>query len=217
MFDLHTHTVFSDGELIPSELVRRMAQKGNRGVAITDHVDFSNLSTVMSSLRRLMDVRDDYEIEVLLGVEITHVPPKLIGRAVEEALKEGAEIVVVHGETPVEPVKPGTNEAAVNEEVDVLAHPGLIDERIAEIAKENGVFLEISARKGHCLANGHVARVAERVGCELVVCSDAHSPQDLIDAETAVKVIKGAGIYDYESVLRNCERVFRRCLRRKRF
>lgn len=213
MIDLHIHSVFSDGELVPSEIIRRMAEIGNEGLAITDHADFSNMSWIMQNLRKLMDFRDDYELDVLFGVEITHVPPKLIGRAVELAWKEGAEIVIVHGETIVEPVKEGTNFAAVQEEIDILAHPGLIDVETAELAKENGVYLEISARKGHCLANGHVTRIAQEIGCKLVINTDAHSPNDFIDTQTAVKILKGAGVIDVEEVLNNSKRVIKKKLR----
>ncbi|RLI84887.1 MAG: PHP domain-containing protein, partial [Archaeoglobales archaeon] len=83
MFDLHVHSTLSDGELIPSEIARRMAAIGNEGVAITDHADFSNIPIIMECLRKLQDLRDDYGVELLFGVEITHVPPKLIGKAVE--------------------------------------------------------------------------------------------------------------------------------------
>ena len=38
----------------------------------------------------------------------------------------GAQIVLVHGETIVEPVPPGTNHQAIEAGVDILAHPGLI-------------------------------------------------------------------------------------------
>jgi len=47
MIDLHTHTTFSDGELIPSELVRRAETLGYRAIAITDHVDFTNIEHVL--------------------------------------------------------------------------------------------------------------------------------------------------------------------------
>ena len=215
MIDLHVHSVFSDGELIPSEIARRMAQLGNEGVAITDHADFSNIAWIMDNLRKLMDFRDDYELPIAFGVEITHVPPKLIGRAVELAWREGAEIVIVHGETLAEPVKEGTNLMAVQEEIDILAHPGLIDIETAELAKENGVYLEISARKGHCLANGHVARVAEEIGCELVINTDAHAPSDFIDTYTAVKILRGAGVRDVERVLENSRRILRKRVAKK--
>ncbi len=200
MFDLHVHSVFSDGELIPSEIVRRMAEIGNEGFAITDHADFSNIPYILSNLNRLREHLEFYEIEFLIGVEITHVPPKLIGRAVELSWKEGAEIVIVHGETIAEPVKEGTNSYALDEEINILAHPGLISEEDAEKAKENGIYLEISARKGHCLTNGHVAKIAERIGCELVVNSDAHSPSDFINTDFAVRVLRGAGITDLKPI-----------------
>ena len=47
MFDLHTHSIFSDGELIPSELVRRAVFNGYDAIAITDHVDFTNVEYVL--------------------------------------------------------------------------------------------------------------------------------------------------------------------------
>jgi len=213
MIDLHIHSIFSDGELIPTEIIRRMHYLGNEGLAITDHVDFSNLSFVLSNLRKLADFRDDYELDVLLGVEITHVPPNLIGRAVELAWKEGAEIVIVHGETIVEPVKEGTNYMAVQEEIDILAHPGLIDLKTAELAKENGVFLEISARKGHSLTNGHVAKIAIETGCELVINTDAHSPNDFITTDFAIKILRGAGIENYEKVLENPKKIIKKRLK----
>ncbi|MDK2795171.1 MAG: hypothetical protein PWQ22_1413 [Archaeoglobaceae archaeon] len=208
MFDLHTHSIFSDGELMPSEMVRRMASIGNEGFAITDHADFSNISHVLSNLLKLRDF--DYEIEFLVGVEITHVPPKLIGRAVELAWKEGAEIVVVHGETIAEPVAEGTNSSALDEEINILAHPGLIKDEDAEKARENKIFLEISARKGHCLANGHVARVAEKFSCDLVINTDMHSPSDIINSEVAKKILLGSGVKEPEKVLRNNETLFRK-------
>ncbi len=209
-YDLHVHSVFSDGELIPSELARRMAEKGVSGFAITDHADFSNLSWIMERLRRLQEWRDDYEVEILFGVEITHVPPKLMDRCVELARREGAEIVVVHGETLAEPVKEGTNEAAVESGVDVLAHPGIISAEFADRAEENGVYLEISARKGHCLGNGCVAKF----GRKLVVNTDTHSPGDIISECEALRICTAAGIDSPEKVLENNAKLFRK-LRKK--
>ncbi|MEM3762562.1 MAG: histidinol phosphate phosphatase domain-containing protein, partial [Archaeoglobaceae archaeon] len=199
---------FSDGELIPAELIRRVASKGNNGVAITDHADFSTISTILSNLSKLKEF--DFDIDFLVGVEITHVPPRLIGRAVELAWREGAEIVIVHGETIVEPVAEGTNSSALDEEINILAHPGILSEEEAEKARENGIFLEISARKGHCLTNGHVARMAEKFSCDLVLNTDAHSPSDIIDDSIAKRIILGAGIAEWEKVLENNARLFRK-------
>jgi len=78
--------------------------------------------------------------------------------------------------------------------VDILAHPGLITIEEAEIARDNNIALEISARKGHSLGNGHVAKVAMEVGADLVVDTDTHAPDDLITYETAYRIAKGAGL-----------------------
>jgi histidinol phosphatase-like PHP family hydrolase len=95
----------------------------------------------------------------------------------------------------MEPVEPGTNLAAVSStNVDILAHPGLITLEEASIAAKNGIFLEISGRKGHGLANGHVARVAKQSGAEIILDSDAHEPEDLMTREYAEKVALGAGL-----------------------
>ena len=50
MYDLHTHSILSDGEMLPTELVRRMAVIGYSTVAITDHVDASNTTSVVATL-----------------------------------------------------------------------------------------------------------------------------------------------------------------------
>jgi len=103
----------------------------------------------------------------------------------------------------------------------VLAHPGLITPEEAALAAANGVYLEISARKGHCLTNGHVAKVARAAGAKLVVNSDAHSPRDLIDQAMARLVAAGAGLDEgeiEEAVMANPRALVRRALeRRKRF
>ncbi|AIY89740.1 histidinol phosphate phosphatase domain-containing protein [Geoglobus acetivorans] len=209
MIDLHIHSTFSDGELIPSEISRRLSAMNYEAFAITDHVDFSNMDHVLSSLLKLRDFMEDYEITMIPGVELTHIPPRLIGRAARMARKLGAEIVIVHGETIAEPVKEGTNLSAVNEEIDILAHPGLVDERTCEIASDNGIYFEITSRRGHSLTNGHVAKMAQMYGVKLVLNTDSHSPFDFITGEQAVKILRGAGIEDAEGVFRNSSDIVR--------
>jgi len=194
MIDLHTHSIFSDGELLPSELVRRAVVHGYTAIAITDHVDFTNIEYVLDGIKKATYLEDVWDIQVLPGVEITHVPPQKIGKLVSLARELGARIVVVHGETLTEPVIPGTNRAAIDAGADILAHPGLISREDAAFAAEQGVCLEITSRCGHNRANGHVARVAEELGAALVVSTDSHSPDDLVTDEQALKVALGAGL-----------------------
>ena len=194
MIDLHTHTTFSDGELIPSELVRRAEVLGYTAIGITDHVDYTNIEHILSCLSRIKYLKGVLDMQVLVGAELTHVPPAKIGPLAAFARKLGAEIVVVHGETPVEPVCPGTNRAAIEARVDILAHPGFITLEEAELAYENNVCLEITSRSGHNITNGHVVRMASLAGANMVVDTDSHAPGDLIRSERAIEIAMGAGL-----------------------
>lgn len=199
--DLHTHSIFSDGELLPSELVRRALVLGHKAIAITDHVDASNVEVVSQIAEAANDIRDYWDIEVIPGVEITHTPVEVIDKLANKARSLGAEMIVVHGETIVEPVKPGTNRAAAEcPEVDVIGHPGLITEEEVQIAVDNDVSLEISARGGHCLGNGRVAKLGLEYGANLVLDSDTHAPGDLVDYDLAEKIALGSQIPENELV-----------------
>ena len=67
------------------------------------------------------------------------------------------------------------------------------------MGSENGVYLEVSARKGHSLTNGHVVKVAKEAGALTVLDSDAHEPDDLLTPELTQKIALGAGLTDEES------------------
>lgn len=198
MIDLHTHTLFSDGELLPSELARRAQVIGYRALAITDHVDISNFESVVKSIVRFCSEYKGGSIKVLPGAEITHVPPDQYQQLVRQIRDLGAKVVLAHGETIVEPVAPGTNRAAIEAGVDIIAHPGLISDDDASLAATKGVALEISGRGGHSFANGHVAAMARKHGAKLVFGSDAHKPSDLMDRATAESVSLGAGMDEEE-------------------
>ena len=199
MIDLHTHSTFSDGELIPSELVRRAVVKGYKAIAITDHVDFTNIEHVLSCVKNVKSLEEDYDIRIFTGVELTHVPPGKMPSLVEKARQLGAEIIVVHGETTVEPVPEGTNHTALSLDIDILAHPGLITLEDAQKAKDNWICLEITSRNGHNRTNGHVARMAKETGAALTVNTDSHAPGDLITDEVAFQIALGAGLDEKEA------------------
>jgi putative hydrolase len=219
MIDLHTHSLLSDGELLPSELIRRAKVKGYRIIGISDHVDISNIEKVVSSVLKLSEKIEYYgDITVLPGVEITHVPKRLIKETIAFARRLGIFYVVVHGETIVEPVEKGTNREAIEGGADILAHPGIISEEDVLLAKENDILLEISARKGHSLSNGHVARLAGRVGAKLVFNTDSHSPSDLVTEEHARKVVMGAGLTaeDFYTMQKNAVELVKKAIGNKK-
>ncbi len=195
MIDLHTHSIFSDGELIPAELARRAVSMGYKALAITDHMDHSNIDLIIPRIVKVVRaLKDVMPITLLPGAEITHVPPALIPDIIKEARRLGAQMVIVHGETIVEPVVEGTNRAAIEAGADILAHPGLISMDDLLFAKEKGITLEITARKGHSLSNGHVARSALSLGIPLTINTDAHAPSDLVSRDFAARILLAAGI-----------------------
>ncbi len=195
-YELHAHTYLVDGELLPSEMLRRAEVKDHAALVFDEHVDVSNLEEAVTKLAETCDeLRGRYRVEPVPGAELTHVPPETVPDMAEEARDNGARVVLVHGETPAEPVAPGTNEAAVTcDAVDVLAHPGLIEPELAAEAAENGVALELTTKPGHCLANGWVARIAMEVRAPLVLNTDAHGPEDLLTPEEAAVAALGAGV-----------------------
>ncbi|MDR1955206.1 MAG: histidinol phosphate phosphatase domain-containing protein [Candidatus Methanoplasma sp.] len=196
--DLHTHTIFSDGDLTPSELAYRAKELGHTAVALTDHVDITNIDHVVPNIVKAAELSSDY-LTVIPGVELTYVPPSKIDAMAKRAKALGAEIVVVHGETVAEPVPPKTNlKAVMSPNVDILAHPGLITYEEAKFAAGNNVALEITGRAFHNITNGHVANIARMSGAKMVINSDAHTIGNLMDERMAMTVAMGAGLTEEE-------------------
>ncbi len=198
VYDFHTHTLLSDGNLSPIELIRRALVNNYHTIALTDHASLGELSRIIQETAEVCTLARSYwDILAIPGIELTHVPPQAIAETAKRAKELGAWIVVVHGETLVEPVEKGTNLAALHSpHVDILAHPGLLSAEEAQLASTNGIFLEISARKGHCLTNGYVASLAQQVGAKLLLNSDTHNEQDLLTPSFAGTIIHGTGLDD---------------------
>jgi histidinol phosphatase-like PHP family hydrolase len=215
MIDLHTHSLFSDGELTPAELARRFEVAGYRGIAITDHGDQSNIDLIIPRLVAFCEEVNRLEgIRLIPGIELTHIRPEAIPALVSRSRKLGARLVVVHGETIVEPVAPRTNRMAIESSVDILAHPGLITEEEVLLAKEHSVYLELTSRKGHSLTNGHVAKLAQRIGAPMILNSDTHAPADIWPAARLHEIVVGAGLTeeDYHIMMRNAQSIVNQCL-----
>ena len=213
MIDLHTHTLLSDGELLPSELVRRAQVKGYTAIALTDHVDSSNIDFVLPRIVKVSNVLNkDWDIFVIPGVEVTHAPIKEIPILVKYARKNGAKIVIVHGETISEPVLPGTNRCAIEAGCDILAHPGNITDDDVALAAKKGTHLEITTRLSHSPANGHVLNLAKRFNAKLVLDNDSHSHNDLISPDGAMEFLTALGLNSDEisQIFRNSEEIVTR-------
>jgi putative hydrolase len=200
MYNLHCHSLLSDGALLPSEVAVRYADSGYKVIAITDHVDYSNIATVVKGILKFTSQwpRGNGYIRVLPGVELTHLSPKQFGPLAKYARKKGIKVIVGHGETPVEPVIPGTNRAALEADIDILAHPGLIKDEDAKLARDKGIFLEITSRRGHADTNSYVAAQGLKFGAPLILDTDGHAPQDIITPQELREVGLVAGLNELQ-------------------
>ncbi len=170
--------------------------QGYAAIGLTDHVGVGSLKRVITELTDDCALaQKHWNIMAIPGVELTHLPPAAIADAAYQAKKFGARLVIVHGESPAEPVIKGTNLAAVQSSyVDILAHPGRITEEEAFLAARNGVFLELTSRHGHSETNNHVGTIAGKTGALLLMNSDSHDESDLLTGPVADKVLRGAGL-----------------------
>ena len=200
IYDFHSHTFYSDGALSTLELIRRAAVRGYSAIAVTDHVGSGSLERVIREVSRDCKLASSHwNIVAVPGVELTHVPHQAVDGLAREAKELGAWLVVVHGESPVEPVDEGTNLAAAQSKyVDILAHPGHMTAEVAELAEKNGVFIEITTRRGHCTTNSHVAGVARKAGALMLLNSDTHDEDDLLTDALAKETLRQAGISSRE-------------------
>lgn len=206
MIDLHTHSLLSDGVLLPSELVRRAEVKGYKIIAITDHVDFSNIDFVIPRIVKTCRILNRYwKIKAIPGVEITHVPPQSIKGLIKFARREDAKIIIGHGETISEPVLPGTNRAFIKAGADILAHPGNISVEDIKLAKSKKVLLEITTRKNHSKTNRRLVKLALKHKAPMVLNTDAHAPEDLIDNNKRKRFLASLGVRsdDINKIIKN--------------
>lgn len=201
MFDFHIHVSHTGGRegLLPSEALRLAKCAGFRAVGLIVRTDAAALPILLPRLGPLLKTCSLYAgIEAFAGVELVHVPPALLPDAVQEARSLGAALVLGHGESVprrmTDVAEVGTNLAAIRAGVDILAHPGLITPEDAELAAEKGVLLEVNMAPRHCLANGHVVRMAERFGCGLILGSDAAAAEDFESPEVTQALRKAAAL-----------------------
>ena len=63
-YDLHTHSIYSDGSLRPAELVQKAIERGLSGIALTDH-------DTVAGVAEAMEVAGDRNYRLIPGVELT--------------------------------------------------------------------------------------------------------------------------------------------------
>lgn len=75
--DLHSHTVFSDGDLWPAARVKEAWQHGLDAIAITDHIEYRPHKMIASDHNESFNIanKKNFDIIVIKGSEITRSKP----------------------------------------------------------------------------------------------------------------------------------------------
>ena len=98
VYDFHTHTSLSDGDLSPMEMVRRAVMNGYSTIALTDHAAAGDMQRIIPEIIQVCNMARNYwKILAIHGIELTHVPAQAIAETARKAKELGAWIVVVHG------------------------------------------------------------------------------------------------------------------------
>ena len=195
--DFHIHTFHSDGVMLPSEVIAKTAQMGYQAIAITDHADESNIEELIFNFKTFLKMTPPENLEVLIGVELSYIYPEDVVQLATKARELGAQIILVHGESIVEPHFGDINQAVVDAPeglIDIIAHPGFLTIEQAQLAAQKGVYIELTSRKGHCLTNGYLAKIAKQTKAKMVINSNAHTSSELITQNHAIEIAKGAGL-----------------------
>ena len=104
-YDLHTHSIYSDGSLKPEELIRKAVKSGLDGIALTDHDTVAGLAEAVTEAEKhhffflpgieLTTDCGDFEAHIL-GYNLNYTNPKLLQKldAILESRNERARLIV---------------------------------------------------------------------------------------------------------------------------
>jgi DNA polymerase (family 10) len=208
--DLHCHTTWSDGRATVEDMARAARERGYDYIAICDHTPAVGAVPGLSA----DDVRRQAE-EIAAANEL--LTPFRVLRGIEcDILADGrldlpddvlAELdwvqASVHGgqRMPRREQTLRVEEALRNPYVRCLSHPKgrLINrrpeneldlERVFEVAREEGVALEVNGLPDRLDLSGEHVRDALRAGVRIVCSTDAHSVRGLENMELSVRTAR---------------------------
>ncbi len=189
MLDFHIHVDTTN--LLPAEAIRHARFLGYRGIGLIVRSDGTTLSLHLPWILQHARKYALYNsVEVFVGVELVHIPTGLLADVVAEARALGAHLVLAHGESLDGMAEPGTNHAAIQARVDILAHPGLITLEDIGLAAEHRVVLEITSAPLHCLANAHVLNMAKEHDCGAVFGSSAKKKHHMLQRDVYQNMLR---------------------------
>lgn len=211
--DTHTHTLASGHAYNTiNEMAKTAADKGLKGLAITEHAPQMPGTCHLFYFQNLRVVpRERYGIELLLGTELNIMNEDGEVDLPEETLKTlDIAIASMHtpcfkGERTVEKVTAAYEKVMEHRYVDIIGHPDdgrfPVDmERLVSQAKKTGTLLEVNNSslrpdgfrentRENCL---RMLKECKKQGAMIVLGSDSHVDVDIAEYPYAEEVLKKA-------------------------
>jgi histidinol phosphatase-like PHP family hydrolase len=212
--DLQMHSTWSDGSASIAELARACEARGYRYCGVTDHSYGLRIARGMSA----ESMRDQHEeiaalnrqlgdrFRVLRSIEVNIQPDGTLDMTRADLERLDLVVAAPHATLRTPDDQTARLLAVVTTPgVHVLAHPtgrkfgeraGIVArwDEVFTAAAARGVAIEIDGDPWRQDVNFALAREAVRAGCLIALDSDAHSPRELVYAETAVAHARLAGI-----------------------
>ncbi len=210
VLDLHTHT-YASGHAYNTmnEMARAAKEKGLQLLGITEHAPaMPDGASLLYFLNLKTARREKYGMSLMLGTEVNVVDYEGKLDLPDSVL---AEMDIVIASLHIRCIQPGTKEentnaylgAIQNPYVDIIGHPDdgryEIDyEQIIRAASEYGKLIEMnnsslgpmSFRKGAKEAYGEILRLCKEYSVPVVVGSDAHTEEDILNFQYADELLK---------------------------
>ena len=221
--DYHTHTYYSHGKGTPEEIVLAAISCGLQTVAISEHgpghMFFGVRDEKLRALRAEVDRlarRYAYKIQVLMGIEANltgfgkcDIPEDVMdmfdvrllafhkGALAADFFGFRRNMESLHlGISEPEKTALALLEAGDKYKIDIFAHPGLYVKSsiptLAKGAKELGIKLEINGAR--VTMSAEQLRQAADAGAQLIIGSDAHSPDRVGEDSLAYAAAEAAGV-----------------------
>ncbi|NBO17429.1 MAG: DNA polymerase/3'-5' exonuclease PolX [Proteobacteria bacterium] len=198
--DLHTHTIFSDGENSLEEMVSKAREKGYEYIGISDHAP-SVQSRGEKEVRHLLEKRREEienlnkhfkDIKILFGMEVNILADYSLGLPDEMLELLDYSIASIH--TSFEMDRDKMTEriltALANPNISIWGHPSgrLINERegidvnwtkIFEFASKNKKIIEINSQPQRLDLADDLVYEAIKAGVEVIINTDSHNVSSL--------------------------------------
>jgi putative hydrolase len=212
--DLHSHTTWSDGRATMQEMAEGAKAMGYRYLCVTDHSPRIKVVHGLDAQRLLAQSQEMAEVQknvrgltLLQGIEVDILEDGALD--LPDPVLEILDFVIASPHVKLRQDPASMTErmlrAVRHPHVDLIGHPtgrrpgsregATYDfELVFREAAEHGVAVEIDCDPARMDLSPEMARLAFECGCDFVLSSDAHAPNELAYVPMAAWMARRAGI-----------------------